>query len=166
MCIVDISLWFPWVPWFPLKLRRDGDHRRLCVIFSWLQPLPHYFHLLCPVSLCINPNSIKAHVPMSCWPQSCAIACGHKAEHFEELIPKRINIKTTQLRLKNMDSQLHSSGFEEFLLCNYFSHRCQCHNKSMNSNKSQHKNTNSFRALKIQVCSKPVLVFKVLPLPE
>lgn len=166
MCIMDISLWFPWVPWFPLKLRRDRDHRRLLCHFLLTSALTSLLPFAMPCFSLYKPqqhqstcaNALLATVLChSMWPQGRA---------FWGTEPQRIKIKTTQLRLKNMDSQLHSSGFEEFLLCNYFSHRCQCHNKSMNSNKSQHRNTNSFRALKIQVCSKPVLVFKVLPFPE
>lgn len=52
---------------YSIKLRRDRDHR--CLLWHFLLTstlvLSHYFHLLRLVSLCINPNSIKAHVPVS-----------------------------------------------------------------------------------------------------
>lgn len=129
------SLWLPWV------FTQAEEWERQQVFTAAFSPdfNPFLTTSICYASfLCINSNNIKAHV-------SCVLlVSGHEVEHFEELHPKIMELKTTQLRLKKIDYQLHSSGFEEFLLCNYFSHRCQCHNKYMKSNKTQHKDANSF----------------------
>lgn len=143
---------------YSLKLRSDRNNRRLLCNFLLTSTL---FSLLPFAMPRFSQCKLQQH-QSTC--ASVLLVCGYKAEHLEE--PQKDQDKNHTLRLKNMDYQLHSSGFEKFLLCNYFSHRCQCHNKYMKSNKPQHKDTNFFIALKIEVCSKPVLVFKLLPFIE
>lgn len=142
---------------FDFHLRSDRDHRCLLRLFLLTSTL------ISLAMLCFSLYKPQQHQSTYA---SVLLVHGHKPEHFEELSPKLIKIKNTQQRLKNTDYQLHSSAFEEFLLCNYFSHRCQCHNKYMKNNETQHKDAKSFTVLKMKVCCKPVLVFKVLPFPE
>lgn len=53
---------------YSVKVTSNRDHR--CLVWDFLltsiPDLPHCIHLPCLVSLCINPNSIKAHMPVSC----------------------------------------------------------------------------------------------------